>query len=134
MKKIILVLLSAIVLTSCLNNNDFGNYTLRDLPIDSYTVPDNFTFGERDTIAITYTLPDGCHSFDGLFYQIQDTSRIVAVRAFVNLDTDCTTSTFTEEYKFPVLASQEEDYLFKFFIGVDEDGEYIFEEVIVPVN
>jgi hypothetical protein len=33
-----------------------------------------------------------------------------------------------------VRASQEEDYIFKFWKGKDTNGENIFEEVIVPVN
>lgn len=136
MKKTVSFLLSIILFSSCFNNDDLPNFTYRELPIDSYIVPDSFTFGEKDTITVTYTLPNGCYSFDKLLYNVQDTTRFVAITAFVDLDlgVQCTTAIITEEYKFPVLASQKEDYLFKFFKGVDDDGEYIFEEVIVPVN
>jgi hypothetical protein len=134
MKKVILLLLTIICFSACFDDNDLASFTLVDLPIDSYTVPDSFTFGEKDSITVRYILPDGCHSFNNLFYQIQDTARIVAVRAFLNLDRECTSAIFEEEYKFAVNVSQEEDYLFKFFKGQNDDGENIFEEVTVPVN
>lgn len=136
MKKIISFLLSVVLFSSCFINDDLPNFTYRELPIDSYAVPDSFTFGEKDTITVSYSLPNGCYSFNSLLYNVQDTTRIVAITAYLNLDIsiNCTTAIITEEYKFPVLASQKEDYLFKFYKGIDDDGEYIFEEVIVPVN
>ena len=39
-----------------------------------------------------------------------------------------------EEYDLLVTAKQEEGYLFKFWKGTDNNGENIFEEVVVPVN
>lgn len=120
---------------SCLNNeNDTPNYTFEYLPIDSAITPASFTFGEIDTISVKYSLPNGCYSFDRIYYETKDTTRIVAVSAFVQLDADCTEMIIEEEKKFVVKASQEEDYVFKFFKGVDSNGDNIFEEVIVPVN
>lgn len=135
MNKKILLLLTIICFTSCSDSNsDVGSFTLVDLPVDSYILPESFIFGEQYNITVTYTLPDGCHSFNNLFYEIKDTSRIIAIRAFVDLDRECTTAVFTEEHLFVEEITQEEDYVFKFFKGQDNDGENIFEEVTVPVN
>ncbi len=39
-----------------------------------------------------------------------------------------------EEYAFPVEATQEEDYVFKFWKGKNNEGEDVYEEVVIPVN
>lgn len=135
MKKITLLLLGLLIFNSCLNNdNDTPNYTFEYLPIDSAITPASFTYGAIDTITVKYTLPNGCYSFDRIYYETKDTTRIVAITAFVELDENCTEALIQEEKKFAVKASQEEDYVFKFFKGIDSNGDNIFEEVIVPVN
>jgi hypothetical protein len=135
MKKSILLLIGLLVFYSCLNNdNDIPNYTYRYLPIDSAITPASFTLGEIDTITVKYSLPNDCYSFDRIHYETKDTTRIVAVSASVLLEVDCAEKIIQEEKKFAVKASQEEDYVFKFYKGEDSNGENIFEEVIVPVN
>jgi hypothetical protein len=135
MKKFVLLFLGVFLFYSCLNNdNNIPNFAYELLPVDEAVTPESFTFGEIDTIAITYTLPNSCYSLDRLFYETQDTTRIVAVIAYVDLENTCTQATITEEYKFEVTAAQREDYVFKFFKGTDSNGENIFEEIVVPVN
>ena len=133
MKKVTLLLLSTIVFYSCLNNDE-PNLAYEFLPINTTETPASFTFGETDTIKIKYTLPNGCYSFENLYYEYQDSTRVVAVTALVQLDAACTEALVEEEYAFPVIASQREDYIFKFWKGEDSDGEDIFEEVVIPVN
>ncbi|MCL7762160.1 hypothetical protein MPF19_01945 [Polaribacter sp. Z014] len=135
MKKITLLLISLLVFYSCLNNdNDIPNYTFEYLKIDEAITPASFTFGEQDTITVKYSLPNGCYSFDQVFYESKDSTRTVAVRALVKLDLACTEAIVQEEKSFVVKATQKEDYIFKFYKGKDSIGENIFEEVIVPVN
>lgn len=133
MKKIILLFLSVLVFYSCLSNDE-PTLKYEFLPIDSAETPTSFTFGEIDTIKIKYTLPNGCYSFDRLYYEYQDTTRVVAITALVILDAACTQALVEEEYEFPVRVSQREDYIFKFWKGEDSNGEDIFEEVVIPVN
>lgn len=134
MKKILLLLISITLLSSCLNSDDLPNYRYEFLKIDEATTPNSFTFGEKDTIKIKYTLLNSCYNFDNIYYEYQDSTRIVAVRSYVNLDNDCQEVTTQKEYDIIVNVAQEEDYIFKFYKGVDIDGESIFEEVIIPVN
>ena len=82
---------------------------------------------------MAYSLPNGCYSFDQIYYEVKDSTRIVAVTAIVELDTYCTEAIIQEETKFIVKASQLEDYVFRFFKGIDSIGTALYEEVIVPV-
>ncbi|GFD76931.1 MULTISPECIES: hypothetical protein [Tenacibaculum] len=133
MKKILILFLSVFTFYSCLDD-DSPNVRYEFLKVDSATTPESFTFGEVDTIKIKYTLPNSCYSFNGLYYQKVDTTRIVAGTAIVALDVACTQDVRQEEYAFPVEATQEEDYVFKFWKGKNDEGEDVYEEVVIPVN
>ena len=132
MKKFALIFFIAF-LASC-SVKDENNSVLKLLPIDEAITPQKFTLGTTDTITIKYSLPSGCHYFHSLYYQYQDTTRIVAIRALENLDLNCTQALFQKELKFPVKVLQREDYVFKFWKGKDANGKDLFEEKIVPVN
>ncbi len=134
MKKVLLLLTAITVLSSCLNADDLPNYKYEFLKIDEATTPGSFTLGQKDTIKIKYTLLNSCYSFDNIYYEHQDSTRIVAVRSYVDLDSNCAEVITQKEYDIIVNVAQEEDYIFKFYKGVDIDGENIFEEVIIPVN
>jgi ABC-type uncharacterized transport system auxiliary subunit len=132
-KKIIVLCLLTVFVSSCLNDNEH-NLTYELLPIDEAIVPASFIFGQKDTIAIKYTLKNSCYHFDNLYYEYQDTARVVAVSAFVSLEDACAEIISQKEYKFAVNVTQQEDYLFKFWKGTDSNGENIFEEIIVSVD
>lgn len=132
-KKITVLCLLTVFVSSCLNDNEH-NFTYALLPIDEAIVPASFIFGQKDTIAITYTLKNSCYDFDNLYYEYQDTARVVAVRAFVSLEDACAEIISQKEYKFAVNVTQQEDYVFKFWKGTDSNGENIFEEIIVSVD
>jgi len=135
MKNYFLLFFGLLVFYSCFDNNlEAPNYRFEYLPIDSVITPESFTFGQTDTITMAYSLPNGCYSFDRIYYEVKDSTRIVAVTAIVELDTYCTEAIIQEETKFIVKASQLEDYVFQFFKGIDSSGTALYEEVIVPVN
>ena len=135
MKKIILLFASILLFYSCLNSdNDRVNLAFELLPIDEYTTPESFTFGQKDTIKIKYSLKNGCYYFDNIYYEYQDTTRIVAVRSIIDLDSNCTEAITQYDYDLVVTVAQEEDYVFKFYKGTDTNGDSIFEEVVVLVN
>ena len=135
MKKRILLLLASILFYSCLNSNDKDiNFRYEFLPISEAKTPVSFTFGETDTITVKYLLPNSCYSFQEIYYQTKDSTRTVAITAFVALDKVCSLAFIKEEYKFAVMATQTEDYLFKFYKGKNSKGENTYDEVIIPVN
>jgi len=133
MKKYLLFAVSIILLSSCIKNTE-PLQELKLLPIDEVTVPPFFTFNQVDTIKVKYTLPNSCHHFHSVYYQYQDTTRIIAIRAVKNLETSCAEITQQIEYKIPILVSQREDYLLKFWKGKDNQQEDIFEEIIINVK
>jgi len=135
MKKYTILLFGLLVFYSCFDNNqEASDYRFEYLPIDSAITPESFTFGEIDTITMTYFLPNGCYSFDQIYYEVKDTTRIVAISAIVELDMACTEALIQEEAKFTVRVTQKEDYLLKFFKGKESISSDIFEEVVVPVH
>lgn len=133
MKKIILLCIGIVAFSACLND-DYDNFGYEFVKIDEAITPASFTFGEKDTIKLKYTLKNSCYSFDNIYYEYQDTARIVAVRALVNLDDACQEIAQEREYNLIVNVAQRENYLFKFYQGRDSIGQSIFEEVEVPVN
>ncbi|MFK8059170.1 MAG: hypothetical protein AB8B78_03670 [Polaribacter sp.] len=134
MKKLIALFLTIAIFSSCLNNRDDINFKFEILPIESYTVPAFFTYQQKDTITIKYNLPGICYNFDNIYYEYQDTARIVAVRSYIDLDVACGNVSIPKEYKLIINARQREDYVFKFYKGKDTNDKSIFEEVVVPVN
>ncbi len=133
MRKIIILFLSIVIFNSC-SNNDKSNYDYQFLKIDSVEVPTSFSYGGIDQIKVKFTLPDKCYSFDRLYYEYQETTRIVAIVALIDLNNICAQETEQLEYSFSVKATQREDYIFKFWKGKDSDGNNLYEEVIVPVE
>ena len=133
MKRKLLLVFTSFIFLSCSNNEPI-NFEYTFVPITEIIAPVSFTFGETDTLKLKYTLPNGCYHFNAVYYEYKDSTRIVAIRASIELDAYCTEALIMEEYDLLVTAKQEEDYLFKFWKGTDNDGENIFEEVIVPVN
>lgn len=132
MKRILFLLATITLFSSCLED-DRPNYKYRLLSIESSVVPINFKFNTIDTIKVTYNLPNGCHQFDDLYYEYQDTARIVAIRAIEYIDTNCTQATIEKEFKFPIQVRQSQDYVFKFWKGKDINGKDVFEEKVVEV-
>ncbi len=134
MKRFFVSLVLIFLVVSCSFDDDANNFKLETLPIKEATVPVEFIFGSMHDITVKYDLPSGCHSFYDLFYQYEGTSRTVAINSLVNESVACTDDIREIEYTFKVNVVQREDYTFKFWKGVDSDGNSIFEEIIVPVN
>jgi hypothetical protein len=134
MKKIVLILITFLFITGCNSDDDYNNLSIKTLPIKEASVPDEFILGDTYQITIKYDLPNDCYSFRNLYYQYENSSRIIAVNTFLTEDIACTGILIEEEYTFDVLATQSEDYIFKFWKGKDTNDEDIFEEIIVPVN
>jgi PBP1b-binding outer membrane lipoprotein LpoB len=134
MKRFFLITVIALILTSCSLDDDSNNFELKTLPIKEAEVPVEFIYGRTYDIMVTYDLPDGCHSFQSLFFQQNANERIVAINALQDLVSACTEAIIEENHTFELTALQEADYVFKFWKGVDENGDNIFEEVTVPVK
>lgn len=134
MRKLFLCAITVLLLISCSLDDDSNNFELKTLPIKEAEVPAEFLFGDTYDITVTYDLPNSCYTFHSLFFQQEQDERIVAINALVDLESACTEALTEESFTFELIALQRADYVFKFWKGVDNDGENIFEEVIVPVK
>jgi len=134
MKQLLFALLFSTLFIACNQNDDGPNYHFEVLKIDEATIPSSFELNQTYDITVKYTLPNGCHHFHSLYFQHENTSRIVAINSYVEEDVPCTEAQITKEYTFQLRASQSEDYKFKLWKGLDNDDEDIFEEIIVPVT
>ena len=134
-KNYLFLVLAVLTLSSCsLDDDSNANVSFKSLPIKEAILPSEFEFGKSYTIKVTYDLPDGCHSFYNLYYKYKNESRIVAITALVDSTKNCTQTVVEKEYEFVVKAAQEEDYLFRFWKGVNNKGKDIFEDITVPVK
>lgn len=127
MKNYILILLTVISLLSC-KDDDKTNFYTTFIGVDSADVPSEFTLGETYDITIHYTLPNDCHSFSNFYYAYEDTTRVVAIIALVNGDGTCPDKDTIGKYTFSVKATQNENYIFKFWQG---KNKYLIIEVPV---
>ena len=134
MKRFFVSIILTFSLLSCSLDDGTTDFTIETLPIKSAVVPEAFIFGSNHTITVIYDLPSSCHGFYDLYYQYEGTSRIVAINSVVIENNTCTDGLIEVEYQFLVSVVQREDYTFKFWKGVDSNGENIFEEILVPVN
>lgn len=136
MKKIIILLTSILLFNSCLDDSDaaLADFGFELIPIDEYTISDSFTFGEQETIKLTYSLPNGCYYFDNVYVEQQNDGTIIGIRAVVDFSAVCTQAVIQESYDYVITVDQTEDYTFKFYKGTDTNGNIIIEKVVVPVN
>ncbi len=133
MKRYLLILLTAITLSSCSPNDYDENYYFEYITVTTVDVPDEFTHGETYQLHIRYELPDNCTAYYHYDYIYDDTSRIIATIGIVYDSEDCESEVSEGEYIINVEALQDEPYIFKFWQGEDNDGEDIFLIVEVPV-
>ena len=135
MKSAFILILTIFTLSSCSLDDDDNTYvSIETLPIKQAIVPLEFEYGSVYTLKVVYDLPSGCHSFYNLFYKYENTARIIAINSLVNSNQACTEALIEKEHEFEVTVSQRENYIFKFWKGIDDEGKDIFEEIVVPVK
>lgn len=133
MKKIYLLFACSLFFFAC-SDDDLPIFELRILPIVEAKTPASFEYRTSDTIVVKYNLPSNCYTFRSVYYQYERNARIVAINALFDTEISCTQAIVEKEIKIPIHVLQEENYLFKFYKGKNNDGEPIYEEVEVPVN
>lgn len=134
MKKILLVLFSIFTLASCSLDNDLPQYHYEILPIDSYSIPDQFTNGGQYEIKLRYRRPTDCHFLEGIYYGKDSNIRTLAIQTTVLDKSYCQDLEDTiVETSFSFICTGGHSYIFKFYKGKDQNGEDIFENVEIPV-
>lgn len=139
MKKIYLVFLGVLLLTfnSCSIGEEPPNFIFIPLQVESAEFPPSFKFGETYDIPVTFSLPNGCHFFEGFDIVAEETylRTVVAVGSFINnTETACTQAVVTRTVSFQFSVYYTETYTFKFWTGEDSNGEPIYLEYDVYVE
>ncbi|WP_179353421.1 hypothetical protein [Winogradskyella vidalii] len=137
MKKFALLsILFISVFTSCnLDDVDNNNYLGTEvLPIESVEMPEYFVIGETYEILITYERPSNCYQFYTFLYDIHENERTVAVVNAVYANDACVEETESVTVSLDFRVTGTETYLFKFYQGLDENGEELYYIVEVPVE
>lgn len=140
MKKIVLLLLAAITLSSCSPEDDEPNFYYEVLPIESFEVPQSVGLGQSYEVKMTYKRPTECHFYEGCYYKTELNSTIVGIQTFVLDMDDCKTlendAPIETSFTFTVSSNQNltQPYIFKFYKGKDTNGNDVFEEVSIPVT
>ena len=140
MKKLLSILI-IFALWSCSTDDPLPEeFTFEILPIISVSdMPDSVNFNETYIINYTYALPTTCHSFSDLYYLEQGDVRTVAVisRRINEIgNIVCEDLAFEEiegQFTFTVLNTGG-TYIFKFWQGVDNNGEDEYLIYEVPIN
>ncbi len=138
MKRYVIIMLAAISFlsySSC-SIDDGTNFHFTPLVIVNAELPDSFVFGETYDIPVTYIIPDGCTFFNGFdVIQTESTTREVAVIGSVLTDEEsCITLANETTTSFEFLVRFTGTYFFRFWSGVDENGQQQYIEIEVPVN
>jgi hypothetical protein len=120
--------------TSCnLDDDGIIDFYTEFLPIESVDVPDYFVYGETYNISMTFVKPSSCHVFRDFFYVVNGNERIVAIENTVYLRNNCdeTPESVTVSFEFPV--NRTETYVFKFYLGKNDEGVDQYQIVEIPV-
>jgi len=140
MKKIALLFLAVITLSSCSPEEDEAQFYYEVLPVESFKVPQSVGIGQTYEVEMTYKRPSDCHFYDGCYYKTESSSTIVGIQTYVLDLNNCTTledeAPIEVSFTFKVDGAQNlaQPYTFKFYKGKDTNGNDIFEEVQIPIT
>ena len=134
MKQIFLLIFVSLSVLSCGVDDDLPDFRYEFLPIESASIPDEFVSGEIYTIEFSYLKPSTCYHFHDMYYDSELNIRTVAVvtKVFDEFCSDLEDNLETEAFQF-LVNNTSGSYIFKFWQGIDENGEdqYLIYEVPV---
>ena len=141
MKKIALLLLAIVNITSCsLEESNEPRFYYEVLPVESFRVPQSVSIGEDYEVFMTYKIPSNCHVYEGCYYKTEGYKITVGIQTYVLDSPECKELENPEPietsfiFKVEGVQNATQPYVFKFYKGKDTNGNDIFEEVSVPVN
>lgn len=144
MKKLIALFGLLLVLTSCDLDDDGPQYYTSQAKVVDIDLPEYLTYGEQDTIVVTYQLPTACHEGLGLQHNRGQTSeerRTIYIAGVVSVDAalsecniDADEEDLLEEVEVYLKVDEKEPYTFKLFQGMDVDNKPIFQTIVREVR
>jgi hypothetical protein len=136
MKKFLLIFAITSIFLGCSTSVDdnYPNFHLELLPVESAVFPTQFIKNQVYEIPISYVRPTTCYIFEGFNYDKNLNTRTIAIQTSVLEQSNCTTpiqNPIQEILKFK--ATTETSYIFKLWKGKDAAGANVFQEITVPV-
>ena len=131
-----LTLVLTFLCNGCSIDDDDANFHFTALEIVDAEVPESFVLNETYKITVNYLKPDSCTYYEG-FDVVKDsltTRSVVAIGAVRTDIDDCMEELIQETASFNFQVIYTEPYTFKFYTGVNCDGEAEYLEIVVPVN
>ena len=133
MKKIFLFISIVLVLISCSLNNEPENEIVQ-LPVVEVTMPATFSVGNISRILVRYKRPTQCHIFNGFYYNINESTRIVAIQCIKLKQNNCPVDP-GDLYEVPLdfKPTVSGNYTFKFWLGTVDNmvDQYLTYEIVV---
>ena len=129
MKKIFFLLLAFILSACSTNDDDSGNELLfAYAPINSVELPESMVLGETYVFKINYTNPSPCHQLFGYEYVQGADANIFAIVTSYNPDNYLCTEEegATGVYEWEFTVELNENHIFKFWQGVDQNEKPVF--------
>jgi len=139
-KKLLFVVTMVFIAVACsLDSDSTQDFDMVFIPIESVTMPDYVTSGQTSLISMQYRKTNDCYYVsDEPLYEINGTTRTVAIQAVVIERANCRTIEYaapeTKSFNFTCPITAERNFTFKFYQGVNAQGEDQYLEVIVPVQ
>ena len=140
MKKIVLLVFTALFLVACSDDDDVQvNIQTTKAEILKAELPDSFNLGEFYMIDVYYLLPSACHIDVGLKIDDGATSTEYYLYGVAAYDADqvgCdqTSTDLERSAEFEVFVESQDAYVFHVWRGFDQDGKDIYDRIEVPVN
>lgn len=133
MKKAFLVLVVLITFVSCDATSEDNGTQYFIAPVENATMPSTFKVDSTSQIMIAYKRPSQCHIFNGFYYDVDQTTRTVAVQFAKLQQSECMEDETV--YNIPLLfkPTSPGTYLFRFWNGTNAEGQdtYIEAEALV---
>lgn len=138
-KKAILITLILFSFLSCSIDDNNPTFHFEFVPTESVVMPESFEQGSVYSIEYSYFKPSSCHQFNELYYEPNNNIRTIAViNRVYHGDSNNSCSELVDQLEtrsFQFLVNDfEEIFIFKFWQGVNEDGEDQYLIIEVPVE
>lgn len=141
MKNIFALVSLAVFCLSCsLDDNDYPNYHITTIAITNVDVPEAFSQGKTYEMTVYYDRLSTCHYPKGIYYLTEpNNTRIIAAQNIVYHRDDCIAEIDAEDlvqeisFDFWVTQPVGSVYTFKFYQGIDDNGEDLYLIVEIPV-
>lgn len=134
MKKIILSLVLVLSLVSCsLDDGEESKVVYDKMSIVSVEAPDTLMFGKQETFKISFLKKTDCHQFYDIAYSFSENKHYITAIAFKRGEQCEVLEGETQEESFKISIQNREAYSFRFWSGVNEEGEDTFIEKEIPV-